>query len=55
MLLFSILPIHQWLEHGATAMINLLILCSGTEKGLLVEVDGHQATLIRVGRQVELP
>ena len=53
--LFSILPIHQGLHHGATSMINLLILCSGTEKGLLVEVHGHQATTIRVGRQVELP
>lgn len=55
LLLITILPIHQWLDYGATAMINLLILCTGTEKGLLVEVHGHQATSIRVGRQVELP
>jgi hypothetical protein len=55
LLLISIIPIHEWLDHGATTMINLLILCSGTEKGLLVEIHGHQATSIRVGRQVELP
>lgn len=55
LLLISILPIDQWLDHGATAMINLLILCSGSEKGLLVEIHGHQPTSIRVGRQVELP
>ena len=55
LLLISIFPIHQWVDHGTPAMINLLILCTGCEKGLLVEVHGPQATSIRVGRQVELP
>ena len=53
--MISSLPIHQRLEdHGATAMINLLILRAGSEKGLLVEIHGHQPTSIRVGWQVEL-
>lgn len=55
LLLISIIPIHQRVDYGAPAMINLLILSTGSEKGLLVEIHGPQATSIRVGRQVELP